>query len=435
MKAVWSLFFAAALVNAGVGDGISKVNLNGNSYSNISKVYLGSGSRVILLYPGGGTSAKVDQLPQAFLQSWGIGQSQQDAVKAAAANQDAKALDRAIQAGLFRKVHGVVYDTRRSQAGWVVFRGVKVFQIEPEGALIDADPNNQYTVIPIFVKNLPNTIGDQDYISFMALPDGTYSYVNKLGDDRTVRAYDAGEPCDRSDIPETVLAGKKAFEALVASGVPETDVVAKLPDSDSLEISGSGFFISADGYFITNDHVVRNARRVKLKVGAQALPATVVTEDATNDLALLKVEGHFQALGIASGDSELGQPVFTIGFPDIRLQGTEPKYTDGKISSLAGIKDDPADYQVSVPVQPGNSGGPLADSSGNVRGVIVARLDDIAALRTVGSLPQNVNYAIKGSVLREFLRRAPEIKLAPEKVDASGAVELVRQAVAIVLVY
>jgi S1-C subfamily serine protease len=434
MKAALSLVFAAALVNAGAGGVVSTLELNGNSYSNISKVYV-SGNRVIILYPGGGTSATVDKLPADFLDSWGIGRDKQAAVEAATAEEEMKNLDRAIQQGVFRKVHGVVYDTRKAQAGWLMFRGVKVYQITSEGALIDSNPNDADSPVPIFVRHLPDTIGDEDYISFVALPNGTFNYINKLGDSRTVRAYDAGQPCERPEIPESVLTGRKAFDVLATRGLPQTDVVAKLPESDDLEVSGSGFFISADGYFITNDHVVRNAQRVKLKIGDDVLPATVVREDATKDLALLKAAGQFKALGVSSADAELGQAVFTIGFPDIRLQGTEPKYTDGKVSSLAGLKDDPSEYQVSVPVQPGNSGGPLADSAGNVRGVIVARLDDIAALRSVGSIPQNVNYAIKGSVLRDFLSESPEIKAAPENAATTSAVDLVRQSVAIVLVY
>ncbi|HEX4349631.1 MAG TPA: serine protease [Verrucomicrobiae bacterium] len=434
MKAMLSLFFAAAFANACVSGVISTLELNGNSYSNISKVYL-SGSRVIVLYPGGGTSATVDKLPADFLESWGINQDQQAAVKAAGAEQEARNLERAIQQGSFRQVHGVVYDTRKAQAGWVIFRNVKVYQIVSEGALIDSTPGDDYSLVPIFVKHLPNTIGDQDYVTFVALPDGTFNYINKENDTRTVRSYDVGEACDRSEIPKTVLAGTKAFDALPTRGMPQTDVVAKLPESSDLEISGSGFFVSADGYFITNDHVVRNAQRVKLKLGSTVLPATVVREDSADDLALLKVQGQFKALGVSKADADLGQEVFTIGFPDIRLQGTEPKYTDGKVSSLAGLKDDPTEYQVSVPVQPGNSGGPLVDTAGNVRGVVVARLDDMAALRSVGSLPQNVNYAIKGNVLRDFLAQSPELKLPPESIATTGAVDLVRQAVAIVLVY
>lgn len=436
MKGLLTLAFAAALAKAAVA-GISHLDLNDTTYSNITKVYISSGNRVIILYPGGGTSATLDKLPQDFLESWGIGHDKQAVASAAAAEQEARNLGRAIQAGCFREVHGVVYDTRKRQSGWMVFQNVKLYQIVDDGALIDTTPND-YSTLPILVRNLPNTIGDRDYITFTALPDGTYSYVNKLGDDRVVRAYDAGRICARSEIPEAVLSGTKAFEVSAGRddrGAMARDVVASLPESDDLMASGSGFFISEDGYFITNAHVVNNARHVKIKLAGNIMPATVARVDTLNDLALLKVDGHFKPLAISTNAVELGQAVFTIGFPDIKLQGTEPKYTDGKISSLSGIKDDPTEYQISVPVQPGNSGGPLVNTTGNVEGVIVARLDEAAALASVGSLPQNVNYAIKSNVLRDFLSQSPGVKLAMASGIAGSAVASVQQAVAIVLVY
>ncbi len=233
------------------------------------------------------------------------------------------------------------------------------------------------------------------------------------------------------------MSGHKAYDSLPLAGAPQIDAVAKLPDSDNLTASGSGFFVSEDGYLITNAHVVRNARKVKVRTGGDVLSAEVVRVDETKDLALLKVSGDFTALSISTNDVQLGDPVFTIGFPDIDLQGMEPKYTDGKISSLSGLMDDATQYQISVPVQPGNSGGPLVDTAGRVKGVVVARLNDLAVLRSQGSLPQNVNYAIKGNLLRNFLSQSPEVKLVPaaSPADSKSAVSSVRQSVAIVLVY
>src|SRR5262249_3152458 len=129
--------------------------------------------------------------------------------------------------------------------------------------------------------------------------------------------------------------------------------------------------------------------------------------DRDKDLALLRVsvvKGTVTGLNISTNKPSLGNEVFTIGYPMIDLQGSRPKFTDGKISSLAGIADDPERMQISVPVQPGNSGGPLADPNGDVVGVIVARLNDLAVIEAAGSVPQNVNYAVKGETLARFLK-------------------------------
>lgn len=230
--------------------------------------------------------------------------------------------------------------------------------------------------------------------------------------------------------------GQKTSDMALISGAPQTDVVATLPESGDLVASGSGFFITEDGYLITNHHVVNGAKRVKVKQGEKVYPATVIREDKVADLALLKVAGKFKTLPISTNAVRLGDGVFTIGFPDIGLQGTQPKYTDGRISSLAGLRDDPDKFQISVPVQPGNSGGPLVDMAGNVLGVIVARLNDFAALRSTGSLPQNVNYAVRGDLLRKFIGQTPGVTTVAASAPASGsAVATVQDAVAIILVY
>jgi S1-C subfamily serine protease len=432
MKAWLSLVFTVALASVAYSDGISHVEINGNSFSNISRVYAIAGGKIIIAFDGGGTSATVDQLPADFLASWKINAA---GAKAAAAQSAQNELDRAITTGCFREIDGIVYDIRKPQPGWVRFNKVKVVQVLDDAAIVDSTPGDYNNIVGIYVRHLSPAVGDTDYITFTAMQAGSHSYINKNGDDRTIRAYDLGRVCSRSEIPEDVLSGKKASAEVVQAGNPTVDVVATLPESDDLDATGSGFFISNDGYLITNYHVVKNARRLKVKTDGQIYPATVIRTSETNDLALLKVEGQFKALGIATNNAELGESVFTIGFPDIKLQGTEPKYTDGRISSNSGLRDDPTEYQISVPVQPGNSGGPLVDTSGNVKGVIVAMLNGFAALRSVGSLPQNVNYAIKGNVLRDFLGQSPEIKLAAPDGKAGSAVANVRQAVAIVLVY
>ena len=433
MKAAFSIMLALFAAIAAQGVGLTSVVIDGNSYSNISKVYI-SGGRVIILYPGGGTSATADKLPADFVSSW-LSAGALSSAKASQTATEQAALDRAIRDGAFREVAGTVYDTRRA-GGWVVFQNIKIVQVLDEGAIIDPVPDDVYSRAVIFVKHLP-PVGDTDFISVKVLAAGTYSYVNKLGDDRTIRAYDFGRICEREDIPNSVLSGQVASADVPLAGAPQKDVYATLPDSSNLVKSGSGFFVSANGYLVTNHHVVKGARRLQVKTVAGTFPATVVRVDETNDLALVKVEGKFAPLHISATDVQLGDQVFTIGFPDVALEGTQPKYTAGTVSSLAGIKDDPTEYQISVPVQPGNSGGPLADMAGNVKGVIVAHLDDFAALRSMGSLPQNVNYAVKGNLLRDFLNVGGEVDThQAEAVPGGGnAVALVQKSVALVLVY
>jgi uncharacterized protein len=175
-------------------------------------------------------------------------------------------------------------------------------------------------------------------------------------------------------------------------------------------VSGTGFLITDDGYLISNFHVVKDARKVRVLTSAGLIEAKVVQVDTANDLALLKVEGTFSPLPIAASRTvNLGGTVATVGFPDIGLQGFAPKLAKGEIASLAGAGDDPRYFQISVPVQPGNSGGALVDEKGNVVGIVSAKLDASAAFAATGSLPENVNYAIKSSLLLSFLESVPDV--------------------------
>lgn len=173
--------------------------------------------------------------------------------------------------------------------------------------------------------------------------------------------------------------------------------------------TGTGFFITENGFLITNRHVVDGVGDVRLATNAGLISAKVVKIDRANDLALLKAEGKFSALPItASRSVKLGAPVATVGFPNINIQGFSPKLSKGEVASLSGATDDPRYFQISVPLQPGNSGGALVDERGNVVGVVSAKLDAATALATSGALPENVNYAIKSSFLLGFLESVPD---------------------------
>ena len=173
---------------------------------------------------------------------------------------------------------------------------------------------------------------------------------------------------------------------------------------------GTGFMITRDGYLVTNHHVVAGGGKILVRAKSFLLAAEIVRVDITLDLALLKIVGDFDALPVVSSrEARLGATVATVGFPNVSLQGFEPKLTKGEISGLSGIQDDVKYFQISVPVQPGNSGGALFDERGNVVGVVTAQLSQAASLATTGTLAQNVNYAVKSSYLLGFLEASPEV--------------------------
>jgi len=160
--------------------------------------------------------------------------------------------------------------------------------------------------------------------------------------------------------------------------------------------------------------------------------------DVVNDIALLKVSGSFHYLPLGNASSvKLGSMVFTIGYPEPDIQGIEPKLTKGEINSLAGLRDDPRKFQISAPIQPGNSGGPIVDELGNVVGIVESSLDVGKIFASTGGLPQNVNYALKISYARVLLEMISPLKLPQPFVESPGfdnVVERVRAASALVLI-
>ena len=195
--------------------------------------------------------------------------------------------------------------------------------------------------------------------------------------------------------------------------------------------AGSGFFVSEDGFFITNFHVVHDATRLIIRTAAGNFPAQLVITDKANDLALLKVEGSFKPLPLASSrDAKLGDTVFTVGFPNVQMQGLSPKLTDGKISSLVGLEDDPRFFQVNVAIQPGNSGGALVSERGNVVGIITSRMTESVAYQRTGALPQNVNFAVKSAYALALLESQPAIarKLKPASTSKRKFADAVKAA-------
>lgn len=193
---------------------------------------------------------------------------------------------------------------------------------------------------------------------------------------------------------------------------------------------GTGFAISSDGVFVTCNHVVKNSAHVVVHTPNGPLPARVIAVDRDNDIAILHVQGwQGRYLGLKSAESlEYASKITVAGFPDPTVLGREPKVTKGYVNALSGVRDDPRLLQISAPVQPGNSGGPLVSDSGHVVGVIAAGLDSIDRIEHGGYVPQAVNYAVKTDLIIALLERNG-IRRATFGTKTTGDTRLVRRVV------
>lgn len=185
------------------------------------------------------------------------------------------------------------------------------------------------------------------------------------------------------------------------------------------EWSGSGFALNGR-YIVTNNHVVDGATTLKVRGingdFVKKYNAVVVATDATHDLAIIKItDSSFMGFGdipyrLQPDIAEVGEEVFVLGYPHISAMGEEIKLTTGVISSRSGFKGEVSAYQISAPIQPGNSGGPLFDSKGNLIGVVNAIIANA----------QNVGYAIKSPYLKLFIQNNINTNIIPTKGTLSG---------------
>jgi S1-C subfamily serine protease len=184
-------------------------------------------------------------------------------------------------------------------------------------------------------------------------------------------------------------------------------------------------FVSKLGHLITNEHVVRDCRSVTVGDNAKKqVTVTVVETDKRTDLALLKISTTDMASAdtkslisklsikivplaswglLRSDDVELGERVLVAGYPYGEIFSSTVKVTLGIVSAIRGMGDDSGQFQLDAAVQAGNSGGPIYDENGNIVGVVVAQLNKLKVAKAIGSLPENVNFGIKASTVRQFL--------------------------------
>ena len=212
------------------------------------------------------------------------------------------------------------------------------------------------------------------------------------------------------DILKKEMPASQIQHALKLAENYEKGIFDETPKKENSTKTGSGFAITSNGFIITNYHVVADSTKVKVIKNGIEYSATVVASDTSNDIAILKISQATKPLSlITSRKVKIGNNVYSMGFPNVQLQGISPKFTSGVISSLTGLQDDPKHFQISVPVQPGNSGGALVDEKGNVVGIVTAKLSQKVAISTTGTIAENVNYALKSSYVLIMLESMPNI--------------------------
>ncbi|MDB5443560.1 MAG: hypothetical protein JWP73_1936 [Phenylobacterium sp.] len=195
------------------------------------------------------------------------------------------------------------------------------------------------------------------------------------------------------------------------------------------------------GYLVTASHVIAGGRKIQaFSNGEKVGEARVVADDPANDLAILKYApakpGKILILPISPRAASLGRNVFTLGYPEPEALGQHVKMTAGHVSSTAGYQDDARYLQISVPVQEGNSGGPLIGPDGAVLGVIEAKLLKFDE-RKDNPAPEMVNYALKASYIRPMLEDLPDLAnytVIKPQADVDQLVAEARKAVFMVVV-
>jgi S1-C subfamily serine protease len=236
---------------------------------------------------------------------------------------------------------------------------------------------------------------------FARIYDSTVAYSrNQIKQNGSVSIYRLIEEIRRAILQSAnlnVAVGPPSVSSEPSSITPSVPQ-GKTPETKA---SGSGFFVTQAGHLLTNAHVVDGCRTIYVKGSdGQTGVAHVIAADQNDDLALLRVERRIQMTATfrTGRPTRAGDSAIVFGYPLSELLASTGNVTTGIVTALAGLRDDPHQIQISAPVQPGSSGGPVLDASGHLIGVVVTRLNV-----ALGEMSQNVNFAIKSSTATNFL--------------------------------
>jgi S1-C subfamily serine protease/antitoxin component YwqK of YwqJK toxin-antitoxin module len=275
------------------------------------------------------------------------------------------------------------------------YEGITSFKAESMySSAITKDSPNTIKVISNGEKNIYSINGEIQYST-----DRTRTFGSNIGFAMSGKS--------------TVLIDKLIYKEIdfKANG---TDVITSNNDMD-VKASGSGLLFGQNGYILTNYHVIENSNKIQVELNTAGVKntyaATVVQKDIDNDLAILKIKddaykpsGPLTFAFKESGSLDVGASVFTLGYPyALSGMGKEAKFTDGKVSAKTGYNGAVNSFQTSIPVQPGNSGGPVFNEKGQFVGVINSKINDA----------DNVSYAIKLNYVNNLIELLPETVALP----------------------
>lgn len=217
---------------------------------------------------------------------------------------------------------------------------------------------------------------------------------------------------------KTYIAGEEDYYLKMYPTASQNSNAPSVSSQES-QWSGTGFALNG-GYIATNYHVIDGAKSIKV-LGVKGsfnieYSGNVIATDKYNDLAIIKIDdSRFTGFGtipyrVKTNTSEVGEDIFVLGYPLTTTMGDEIKLTTGVVSSKTGFQGDVSLYQISAPIQPGNSGGPLFDGNGNLIGIVSAKHQGA----------ENVGYAIKASYLRNLIESATSQNILPMNNSLSG---------------
>ncbi len=246
------------------------------------------------------------------------------------------------------------------------------------------------------------------YWKAIAQCDGNEACIAQRQSEEIAALANAGAPVSLPEWARGQASAPQLKQPVVPPGPaaakgPEEPAPAPKPDHEAS--SGTGFFVTLEGAVVTNAHVVEDCSEIRVTSdqGATAV-AKVVARDDRNDLALLGTGVAAKKTAAFRTSIRLGETVEAFGYPLTEVLAKSGNFTLGNVSALVGLGEDSRYLQISAPVQPGNSGGPLLDQNGNLVGVVSAKLNALKLmLVTQGDIAQNVNFAIKASIVASFL--------------------------------